>query len=81
MHIRIWNNSTNLVSTRYLNSEFLGKAAETDVHAKFEICASSLDSSKMIQVYIFSSFQLSYFGDLYQLIKDYSTGYSQSCKS
>ena len=48
MHTRFWDNSTNLVSTRYFNSEFLGKAAATDVLAKFEICASSLDSNKMI---------------------------------
>ena len=36
MHTRFWDNSTNLVSTRYFNSEFLGKAAATDLHAKFQ---------------------------------------------
>ena len=56
MHTRFWHNSTDIVSTGYFNSEFLGKAAATDVHAKFEICTSSLDSNKMIQVYIFNSF-------------------------
>ena len=56
MHTRFWHNSTDIVSTGYFNSEFLGKAAATDVHAKFEICASSLDSNKIIQVYIFNSF-------------------------
>ena len=81
VHTRFWHNSTDILSTRYFNYELLGKAVATDVHAKFEICVSSLDSNKMIQVYIFNSFKLGYFGDLYQLIRDYFTGYSQLCKS
>ena len=42
---------TYLVSTTYYNCKFLGKAPTKDVHTKFEICLSSLDSNKMIQVY------------------------------
>ena len=41
-----------MLSTRYYNSKFLGKATAVDVHAKFQSCAKSLDESKMIQVFL-----------------------------
>ena len=52
MLLRFWNEDTNMVATRYYNSEFLGKAAAVDIHQKFKSFLSSLDSNKMIQVCI-----------------------------
>ena len=54
MMIRYWDNSTNLLSTRYCNSDFsccccFGKASTDDFRTKFEICSSP--TNKMIQVY------------------------------
>lgn len=54
MMIRYWDNSTNLLSTKYCNSDFsccccFGKASTDDVRTKFEICSSP--TNKMIQVY------------------------------
>ena len=52
MLIRYCDTSTNAVSTKHYNSEFLGKASANLVQTKFEICSSSLDlKKKMIQVY------------------------------
>ena len=48
--IKYWDNHKNRVVTRYFNSEFLGKAAAEDVYEKFNLCCSSLDKSKFIQV-------------------------------
>ena len=48
--IRYWDNDKNRVVTRYFNSEFLGKAAAEDVYETFDLCCSSLDKSKFIQV-------------------------------
>lgn len=55
MLIRYWGISTNLVSTTYCNSKFLSIASANNVHAKFEIWQSLLDSNKMIQVYFNNS--------------------------
>ena len=55
MLIRYWDTSTNLLSNRYYNSELFGKVPANNVHTKFEICSSSLDSNKMIQVYVNNS--------------------------
>ena len=52
MIVRFWDDSTNIVSTRYYNSEFLGKVTDVDVHSKFQSYAKSLDASKMIQVFL-----------------------------
>ena len=60
MLLRFWNEDTNMVATRYYNSEFLGKAAAVDVHQKFKSCLSSLDSNKMIQVCIRSGMYVWY---------------------
>ena len=46
MYLRFWNEDTNMVSTRYYNSEFLGKASAIDFNQKFKSCLSSLDSSE-----------------------------------
>ena len=50
--VQFWDNSTNMVSTWYYNSEILGKATAVGVHSKFQSCAKSLDASKMIQVFL-----------------------------
>ena len=50
--VRFWDNSTNMVSSRYYNSEFLGKVTEVDVHSKCQSCAKSLDANKTIQVFL-----------------------------
>ena len=50
--VRFWDNSTNMVSTRYYNSKFLGKAAAVDVHSIFQSCANSVDARKLIQVFL-----------------------------
>ena len=50
MILQFWDNSFNNVSTRYYNSDFIGKATAEDVHSKFKLCAKSLDADKMIQV-------------------------------
>ena len=55
MLIRYWGISTNLVSTTYCNSKFLSIASTNNVHTKFEIWQSLLDSNKMIQVYFNNS--------------------------
>ena len=62
MIVRFWDNFTNMVSTRYCNSEFLGKGIAVDVHLKFQSCVKSLDANKMIQVF-FDFFSL-FFCDL-----------------
>ena len=60
MIVWFWDNSTNMVSTRYYNNELLEKATAVDIHSKFHSCAKSLDASKMIQVFldIFFSFSV-----------------------
>ena len=50
MHVRSWNDSNCQVSTRYLNSEFLGKASAVDVYEKFDAFCSALDKNKVNQV-------------------------------
>ena len=55
MLIRYWGISTNLVSTTYCNSKFLSIASANNLHTKFEIWQSLLDSNKMIQVYFNNS--------------------------
>ena len=52
MIVLFWDNSTNMVSTRYHNSDFLGKATAVDVHSKLQSCAMSLNASKVIQVFL-----------------------------
>lgn len=50
LHVRYWDTSMNIVRTRYYNSEFLGKAAATDILEKFRKCMSGLDENMMLQV-------------------------------
>ena len=50
---KFWDNSLNIVSTRYYNSESLWKATAVDVHPKFQSCTKSLDTSKVIQVFLY----------------------------
>lgn len=52
MHVRFWNDKTQRVTTRYFNSEFLGKAAADDVYNKFDLCCTTLERNKFIQVKI-----------------------------
>ena len=48
--VRFWNDQKNMVDTRYLSSEFLGKAKAVDIFSKFQACSSALDKNKIIQV-------------------------------
>ena len=48
--IRYWDDSSDMVSTRYCDSTCLGKAAATDVFEKFNSIAKNLDTSKFSQV-------------------------------
>ena len=50
MQVRFWNDRKCQVSSRYLNSEFLGKASAVDLYQKFDACCSVLDKNKVIQV-------------------------------
>ena len=50
MHVRFCNESNSQVNTRYLNSEFLGRASAVEVYKKFDVCCSALDKNKVIQV-------------------------------
>ena len=50
LHVRYWDTSMNIVRTRFYNSEFLGKAAATDILERFRKCMSGLDENKMSQV-------------------------------
>ena len=38
LHTQFWDTSEDIVATRYFSSEFLGKAAVTDISLKFEKC-------------------------------------------
>ena len=40
LHRRFWHTTNNCVTTRYLNSEFIGKASGQDIYKKFEQCFS-----------------------------------------
>ena len=48
--VRYWGVRLNKVNTRYVKSEFMGKAAAIDVLAKFEAASSELDRTKFIQM-------------------------------
>ena len=48
--VRYWDVRLNKVNTRYVKSEFMGKAAANDVLAKFETASSELDRTIFIQV-------------------------------
>ena len=50
MLVRFWNDQKNMVDTRYLSSEFLGKAMAVDIFSKFQACTSALDKNKITQV-------------------------------
>ena len=48
LHVRYWDTSMNMVRIRHYNSEFLGKAAATDVLEKIRKCMSGLDENTML---------------------------------
>ena len=48
--IRLWDSNVNKVSTRYVNSEFLGKSSAVDVLQKFEDASFELPKQKCIQI-------------------------------
>ena len=48
--VRFWNSNVNKVSTRYANSEFLGKSSAVDVLQKFEDASFKLPKQKFIQI-------------------------------
>lgn len=50
VHIRFWNESTNLVNTRYLTSVFLGHSTAEDILESFHKAVSKLQLSKMLQI-------------------------------
>ena len=39
-----------IVTIRYFNSKFIGKAAAQDIYKKFNECISELDENKLLQV-------------------------------
>ena len=52
LHVWFWDSTTNSVKTRYFNSQFLGKAATTDILKSFKSCMNGLDKEKLLQVSI-----------------------------
>ena len=48
--IRFFNESKNLVESRYWNSKFLGHGTAADLEREFEKCMEELDQSKMCQI-------------------------------
>ena len=50
LHVRFWDNSSNIVQTRYLISCLMGKATAQDVYDNFKECFTSVDDKKIIQV-------------------------------
>ena len=48
--VRFWDSSVNKVSTRYVNSGFLGKSSAVDVLQKFEDASFELPKQKCIQI-------------------------------
>ena len=48
--VRYWDINLSRVNTRYVSSEFMGKASASDVLEKFETASSDLDKTKFIQV-------------------------------
>ena len=48
--VRFWDSSVNKVSTRYVNSEFLGKSSAVDVLQKFEDASFELPKQRCIQI-------------------------------
>ena len=48
--VRFWDSNLNKVSTRYVNSEFLGKSSAVDVLQKFEDASFELPKQKCIQI-------------------------------
>ena len=50
--VHFWDSSVNKVSTRYVNSEFLGKSLRVDVLQKFEDASFELPKQKCVQISI-----------------------------
>ena len=49
--VRFWDSNMNKVSTRYVNSEFLGKSSAVDVLQEFEDASFKLPKQKCIQTF------------------------------
>ena len=47
---RFFDNSTNIVNTRFYDSRFLGHATHKDLHKKFDDISNELDSNKLFQI-------------------------------
>ena len=50
VNVRFWNTEECKVETRYLTSEFLGRATAEDIFESFMKATSQLDQSKLLQV-------------------------------
>ena len=50
LHVRYWENTKNIVVTRYLDSSFMGKSSAQDVYTHFKSCAQSLEDAKYLQI-------------------------------
>ena len=48
--VRFWNQKSDIVNTRYLNSEFMGRSTAEDVFNIFLSGASEIDKAKILQV-------------------------------
>ena len=50
LHVRYWEDTKNIVVTRYLDSSFIGKSSAQDVYTHFKLCAKSLEDAKYLQI-------------------------------
>ena len=50
LHIRFWNEESNIVCTRYYTSQFMGKAVAPDILKMFKSCMTDLNDEKMVEV-------------------------------
>ena len=48
--VRFWDERYDIVSTRYLNSKFMGRSSAEDVLNTFLSCVSEIDKAKILQV-------------------------------
>ena len=50
LHVRYWEDTKNIVVTRYLDSSFMGKSSAQDVYTHFKLCAKSLEDAKYLPI-------------------------------
>lgn len=50
LHVKFWDESKEMVATRYFNSVFMGYATAKDIHEKFLECLNEVQMKKILQV-------------------------------